>query len=63
MPTKKTDYTKLNAELDEILVKLQSSDLDVDEAVKAYERGMNIAKELEAYLKQAENKIKKIRKA
>ena len=60
--SKEIDYKTLSAELDEILIKLQSTDLDVDEAVKAYERGMAIAKELEAYLKQAENKIKKIRK-
>ncbi len=58
---KKIDYWKLNAELEEILAKLQSTDLDVDEAVAAYARGMTIAKELEMYLKEAENKIQKIR--
>jgi exodeoxyribonuclease VII small subunit len=60
MPTKKIDYQKLSEELDEILAKLQSSDLDVDEALKAYERGMDIAKELQVYLKTAENKVTKI---
>jgi exodeoxyribonuclease VII small subunit len=57
----KIDYKKLSAELDEVLAKLQSADLDVDEAVKAYERGMKLAKELEAYLKEAENKITKVK--
>ncbi len=61
MATKKTDYQSLSRELDEILAKLQSVDLDIDEAVKAYERGMTIAKELESYLKTAENKITKIK--
>lgn len=62
MPKSK-DYAELNTELNEILTKLQSTDLPVDEAVKVYERGMAIAKELETYLKSAENKIKKIHKA
>lgn len=56
-----TDYKKLSEELDEVLAKLQSADLDVDEAVAAYERGMAIAKQLETYLKQAENKVTKIK--
>ncbi len=58
---KKIDYTALGTELDEILARLQSADLDVDEAVKAYERGMAIVEDLEAYLKTAENKVTKIR--
>lgn len=53
----KIDYKRLSAELDEVLAKLQSPDLDVDEAVKSYERGMVIAKQLETYLKEAENKV------
>jgi exodeoxyribonuclease VII small subunit len=61
MAEKKIDYKRLSSELDEVLGKLQSADLDVDEAVKAYERGMEIAKELEAYLKEAENKVTKIK--
>jgi exodeoxyribonuclease VII small subunit len=61
MAVKKTDYKELSGELDEILSRLQSADLDIDEAVKAYERGMAIAKELEDYLKTAENKIVKIK--
>lgn len=55
-----TDYKKLSTELDEILTKLSSNDLDVDEALKLYERGTTIAKQLEKHLKTAENKIKKI---
>jgi len=61
MPTKKTDYKAMSAELDQVLDKLQTGDLDVEEAVAAYERGMRLAKELETYLKQAENKVTKIK--
>lgn len=55
------DYQKLSAELDDVLDSLQSADLDIDDAVAKYERGMQIVKELEAYLQTAENKVKKIK--
>jgi exodeoxyribonuclease VII small subunit len=58
---KKSDYKSLNAELDEVLLKLQSEDLDVDTAVALYERGIEITKALERYLKEAENKVSKIK--
>lgn len=61
MATKKTDYKALSAELDEVLSKLQSDELDVDEAAALYERGVTITKELETYLKEAENKVAKIK--
>jgi exodeoxyribonuclease VII small subunit len=61
MATKKTDYKSLNVELDDILLKLQSDDLDVDEAVALYERGIAITNELQAYLKDAENKVSKLK--
>lgn len=60
---KEVDYQALNTELTEILAKLQSEDLSVDEALKGYERGIAITKELEKYLKTAENKVAKIRSA
>jgi exodeoxyribonuclease VII small subunit len=60
MATKKTDYAALQRELDEILSRLQSDDVDIDVAVGAYERGMEIVKELEVYLAAAENKVTKL---
>jgi exodeoxyribonuclease VII small subunit len=60
MATKKTDYAALQRELDEILSRLQSDDVDIDVAVGAYERGMEIVKELEVYLAVAENKVTKL---
>ncbi len=61
MASQKTDYKTLSSELDEILGKLQSAELNVDEAVDLYERGMKIAKELEAYLQEAENKVARVK--
>lgn len=58
---KTTDYRKLNAELEAILAKLETNDLDVDEAIKQYQRGTEIVAELEKYLQTAENKVSKVK--
>ena len=60
MTSKPVDYKKLNVELDDILNRLQSGELDIDEAIKHYERGQKIVKQLQTYLKTAENKITKV---
>jgi exodeoxyribonuclease VII small subunit len=62
MASEDFNYQKLNNELDEILLSLQADDLDIDEAIKKYERGMEIIKQLQAYLKEAGNKVTKIKK-
>lgn len=61
MTDKTLTYQDLNRELETVLGCLQSGDLDIDAAVKAYERGMELVKKLEAYLKEAENKIIKVK--
>ena len=55
------NYHNLNEELDKILDELQSGELDIDEAVKKYERGQKIVGELETYLKTAKNKVTKVK--
>lgn len=57
----KQDYKTLNQELDKVLSDLQAGDLDVEEAVALYEKGMKITKQLQEHLKQAENKVSKIK--
>ncbi len=59
---KKPNYRLLSAELDEVLGKLEGAGLDIDEALAAYERGAAIIKQLENYLKTAENKVIKVKK-
>ena len=56
-PTKKTDYKTLNDELETILNKLQAGELTIDEALPAYERGVEVVKELEKQLTSAQNKV------
>ena len=55
------NYQKLSTELDEVVAKLQSEDIDVDAALALYERGIEITKILETYLKTAENKVTQIK--
>lgn len=63
MPDKPTiNYQQLSQELEDILNDLQVSGLDIDQAVKRYEQGMAIVSQLQDYLKQAENKVTKVKK-
>jgi len=62
MPGKdKPTYAELKQELDELLDTLQQEDISVDDALKAYERGMELVKQLEATLNEAENRITKLK--
>lgn len=57
-PKPSPSYEELRTELDTILTELQSNELDIDQALKQYERGREVIKQLEAYLETAENQIK-----
>lgn len=54
------NYHALNAALDEVLAALQQTDIGVDEAVKLYEKGLQLVTQLETHLSQAENTIEKL---
>ncbi len=58
MARKKSFSTKM-AELEDIVEKLHS-DIDLEDALKIYESGMVLAKELKQYLEKAEEKIRVI---
>ena len=58
----KKSYKQLQAELDEILAKLQSSDLDIDDALDLYKQGQSLLSALEDYLQNAKNEITKLNK-
>jgi exodeoxyribonuclease VII small subunit len=55
------DYQALQTELDEIVAELQRDDSDVDSALKHYERGLEIIKQLETYLQTAENTVSQLK--
>ncbi len=50
-------YKALNEELDTILTDLQREDTDIDSALKQYERGLELIRQLEEHLKNAENTV------
>ena len=54
-------YSEALKELEAITIYLESSDVDLDEAIKKFDRGSELASQIEAHLKNAENKIKTIR--
>ena len=54
-------YRDLSLELEAILADLQRDDLDIDEALRGYERGLTIIKQLEHYLQTAENRVTELR--
>lgn len=59
-PKATSNYQQLRSELDELLAWFESDQLDLDQAVKKYERAMVLIAELEAYLKNAENQVTKL---
>jgi exodeoxyribonuclease VII small subunit len=50
-------YRELMTELDEVIELLHAENVDVDEALKLYEKGKALTKQLTAYLEQAENTL------
>lgn len=60
--SKEPDYKALRAELDAVLERMQSDELDVDEALASFERGKALINQMKDYLKTVENKIVKRRK-
>ena len=65
MSSKSTDksYESLNTELENIMLQLQDESLDIDLALKHYQRGLELVKSLEDYLKNSENKINELKAA
>lgn len=53
-------YAQLRQQLDDVLVELQSEDVDIDKALAAYERGAALVSELEQYLEKAKVTITRL---
>lgn len=54
-------YADLSTELDEVLQALQNPEVDLDEAVRLYKRGLELVTALEKQVKTAENTITKLK--
>jgi exodeoxyribonuclease VII small subunit len=60
---KQPDYETLKSELDSLMLELQRDDVGIDEALKRYERGLVLIKQLDDYLQTAENTITELQAA
>ncbi len=54
-------YSLALRELEEITQYLEGSEIDLDQAIKRFDRGSELASQIEKHLKLAENKIRTIR--
>lgn len=57
----KKSYRDMSEELESILAELQAGELDIEEAIKRYERGMELTNAMERYLRDAETKITELK--
>lgn len=56
-------YAALNAKLEAVMAELQREDLDIDEALQQYQRGLELVQQLEAYLDGAEHRLQELKVA
>ncbi|MEM5831186.1 MAG: exodeoxyribonuclease VII small subunit [Candidatus Aenigmatarchaeota archaeon] len=62
MAEEKFNFTKAYEEIEEINEWFQGEDIDLDEALKKYERGMDLINKCRKRLEEAENKFEEIKK-
>ena len=62
MPEEKFNFTKAYQEIEEINDWFQNEDIDLDEALKKFQRGMDLIKKCKERLKNAENTFEEIKK-
>ncbi len=55
------NFEKSFEELEKIVQKFESGDIDLDQSLKEFERGLELAKLLKGRLKKVENKIVEIK--
>jgi exodeoxyribonuclease VII small subunit len=51
-------YHDLRNELDDVMINIQAEDLDIDQALVLYKRGLELVKGLEQHINKAENEVK-----
>ena len=57
MPAKKLTFQQSMSRLDEIVSALNSNDLELEEAMKLFEEGLQLTKKCETQLKEFEDKM------
>lgn len=56
----KNNYSQLKLQLDQLISQMEDESLDIDEALKLYQKCQSLIAEMDKYLKTAEVQIKKI---
>ena len=56
-PQKKPDFERSLARLEEVVSKLESPQLSLDEAMKLFEEGVELSRECQKQLEEAEGKV------
>jgi len=62
MPEEKFNFTKAYQEIEGINEWFQGEEMDLDEALRKYERGMELINKCKDRLKESENKFEEIKK-
>lgn len=62
MPEEKFNFTKAYQEIEEINEWFRQEDIDLDKALRKYERGMELINKCKNRLEEAENKFEEIKK-
>jgi exodeoxyribonuclease VII small subunit len=57
MAEKKRTYQEMKRELDDIIARLESDDIDIDEAGELYKKGQKLAREIEKYLEKIKSDL------
>ncbi|MFC1687314.1 exodeoxyribonuclease VII small subunit [Patescibacteria group bacterium] len=57
-----SNFSKLFDELEKITKEFETGSVDIDEGIKKFERGLEIANKLKIQLQEVENKIETIKK-
>lgn len=60
MEKENINFKKELEKLEEIVNKIESGDLSLDESLKEYEKGAKLIKELEQAIKEAQDKVEQI---
>jgi exodeoxyribonuclease VII small subunit len=56
-PQRKGDFEKSLARLEEVVKRLESTDLALDEAMKLFEEGVKLSRECQKQLEEAEGRV------
>ena len=60
MAVKKQSYEENIAQIDEILEKLESGELSLDDSISEYEKAIKLIKDSEKFLEAGEGKVMKV---